>query len=161
MRIGTGYDVHRLVDDRKLIIGGVTIPFNKGLAGHSDADVLCHAISDALLGAAGLGDIGLHFPDSDAKYKDGDSVALLKIVCQKIEAVGYRVGNVDATVVCQQPKLRPYIAEMQENLAAALQIGPSQINIKATTTEGLGFEGAGLGISAQAVALIKKRQLNG
>ncbi len=154
MRVGLGYDVHQLVVGRKLIIGGVTIPFEKGLLGHSDADVLCHAISDALLGAAGLGDIGLHFPDGDARYKDSDSVALLKQVNQRLVESGYRVGNIDATVVCQRPKLRPYIAQMTSILAAALQVDKSQINIKATTTEMLGFEGEGLGISAQAIALL-------
>ncbi len=151
MRVGLGYDVHRLVEGRKLIIGGVVIPFEKGLAGHSDADVLTHAIIDALLGAAGLGDIGLHFPDDDDTYKDSDSIVLLKRALDSIFEKGYRVNNIDATVVCQRPKLRPYIAQMETVLAAALQIEKSQLNIKATTTEKLGFEGEGLGISAQAI----------
>ncbi|PIE76882.1 MAG: 2-C-methyl-D-erythritol 2,4-cyclodiphosphate synthase [Clostridiales bacterium] len=151
MRVGLGYDVHRLVEGRKLIIGGVVIPFEKGLAGHSDADVLTHAIIDALLGAAGLGDIGLHFPDDDDTYKDSDSIILLKRAQNSIFERGYRVNNIDATVVCQRPKLRPYIAQMEAVLAAALQIEKSQLNIKATTTEKLGFEGEGLGISAQAI----------
>ncbi len=152
MRVGTGYDVHRLVEGRKLIIGGVDIPFTKGLEGHSDADVLAHAITDALLGAAGLGDIGLHFPDSDNSYKNIDSLVLLKRAMQSVVAKGYKVNNIDATVVCQSPKLRPHIAQMTANIAAVLQVDEDKVNIKATTTERLGFEGEGLGISAQAVA---------
>ncbi len=158
MRVGTGYDVHRLVTGRKLIIGGVEIPFEKGLAGHSDADVLTHAIIDALLGAAGLGDIGLHFPDTSADYKDIDSMILLKHALKNIVKSGYQIGNIDATVVCQRPKLRGYIDQMIKTLATALQIKTSQINIKATTTERLGFEGEGLGVSAQAVALLVERK---
>ncbi len=156
MRVGIGYDVHRLTTGRKLIIGGVEIPFEKGLAGHSDADVLTHAIIDALLGAAGLGDIGLHFPDSSADYKDIDSIILLKRAMQSISEKGYRVGNIDATVICQRPKLRNYIDQMVKTIGAALQLETTQINIKATTTEKLGFEGEGLGISAQAIALLEE-----
>ncbi len=154
MRVGTGYDVHRLVTGRKLIIGGVEIPFEKGLAGHSDADVLTHAIIDAMLGAAGLGDIGLHFPDTSAEYKNIDSLILLKQTMQAITDKGYQIGNIDATVICQRPKLRGYIDQMAKILAEVLQVEPGQVNIKATTTEKLGFEGEGLGISAQAIALL-------
>ena len=154
MRIGTGYDVHRLKEGRKLIIGGVDIPYDKGLDGHSDADVLLHAICDALLGAAALGDIGKLFPDSDPAYKGISSLILLERVRQAVEAEGFRVGNVDATIIAQAPKMRPYIDEMREKTAACLGIGVSQVNIKATTEEGLGFTGAGEGIAAQAVALL-------
>ncbi len=154
MRTGTGYDVHRLVTGRKLIIGGVDIPFERGLDGHSDADVLLHAITDALLGAAGLGDIGLHFPDDDARYENIDSLILLKRAMQSVLEKGYLVNNVDATVVCQRPKLRPHIAQMTDNIARALNVAADRVNVKATTTEGLGFEGEGLGISAQSVVTI-------
>lgn len=155
MRIGTGYDVHKLVEGRKLIIGGVEIPHTLGLLGHSDADVLLHAIMDALLGAAGLGDIGQHFPDTDDRYKDADSMQLLREVARMLDEAGYLVGNIDATVIAQKPKLRPYISQMEENVATALGIDPDQVNIKATTEEYLGFTGREEGISAQAVALIE------
>ncbi len=158
MRVGIGYDVHRLATNRKLIIGGVEIPFERGLAGHSDADVLTHAIIDALLGAAGLGDIGLHFPDTSADYKDIDSIVLLKQTLRSVVQNGYQIGNIDATVVCQRPKLRGYIDQMIQTLAVALQVETSQLNIKATTTEKLGFEGEGLGISAQAIVLLVERK---
>jgi 2-C-methyl-D-erythritol 2,4-cyclodiphosphate synthase len=155
MRIGTGYDVHKLVEGRKLIIGGVEIPHELGLLGHSDADVLLHAIMDALLGAAALGDIGKHFPDTDEKYKGADSMELLAEVKQLILEAGYVVGNVDATVIAQRPKLRPYIDTMIENVARVLEIQPNQVNIKATTEERLGFTGREEGISAQAVCLLE------
>ncbi|MCR5099406.1 MAG: 2-C-methyl-D-erythritol 2,4-cyclodiphosphate synthase [Lachnospiraceae bacterium] len=155
MRIGTGYDVHRLVEGRKLIIGGVEIEHDKGLEGHSDADVLLHAICDALLGAAGLDDIGAHFPDTDDRYKGISSIRLLEEVREKLLEKGYVVGNVDATVIAQAPKMRPFIPEMKENVAAALKCDPDMINIKATTEEHLGFTGRKEGISAQAVALIE------
>ena len=154
MRVGTGYDVHRLVEDRKLILGGVDIPYEKGLLGHSDADVLLHAIMDALLGAAALGDIGKHFPDSDDKYKGISSILLLEEVGRLLEENKYVVVNIDATIVCQRPKLRPFIDQMEMNVAAALGLSEDQINIKATTEEGLGFTGEGLGIAAQAVCSI-------
>ncbi len=156
MKVGTGYDVHRLVEGRKLIIGGVDIPFEKGLEGHSDADVLLHAITDAVLGAAGLGDIGLHFPDSDDRYHNIDSLLLLERAMQSVAEKGYKVNNIDATVVCQRPKLRPHIAQMSANIARALNVDVNCVNVKATTTEGLGFEGEGLGISAQAVASLTR-----
>ena len=152
MRIGTGYDVHKLVNDRPLILGGVRIEHSKGLFGHSDADVLLHAIMDALLGAAHLGDIGRHFPDTDERYAGISSIKLLEEVRDKILQSGYVVGNIDATVIAQAPKLRPYIDQMEANVAAALQIAPDQINIKATTEEHLGFTGREEGIAAQAVA---------
>ena len=155
MRIGTGYDVHRLVDDRKLIIGGVDIPYEKGLLGHSDADVLLHAIMDAILGAAALGDIGKHFPDTDEKYKGADSIMLLKEVARMIDEKNMLVGNIDATIIAQAPKLRPYIDKMREKIADALNIDITQVNVKATTEEKLGFTGEGLGISAQAVCLLE------
>ena len=155
MRIGTGYDVHKLVEGRKLIIGGVEIPHELGLLGHSDADVLLHAIMDALLGAAALGDIGKHFPDTDERYKGADSMALLRDVKRVILEAGYVVGNVDATVIAQRPKLRPYIDTMIENVARVLEIQPNQVNIKATTEERLGFTGREEGISAQAVCLLE------
>lgn len=155
MRIGTGYDVHKLAEDRKLIIGGVEIPYEKGLLGHSDADVLLHAIMDALLGAAALGDIGLHFPDTGAEFKDIDSRVLLRRVRVLIEDAGYTVENVDATIIAQRPKMRPHIEAMRVNIAADLDIKVSQVNVKATTEEGLGFTGEGLGIAAQAVCLLK------
>ena len=155
MRIGYGYDVHRLVEGRKLILGGVEIPWEKGLLGHSDADVLTHALMDALLGAAALGDIGQHFPDKDPAYEGADSVALLRRVCALLKDRGYRVGNVDVTVVAQRPKLAPHIPAMRETLAAAMEVDVSQVSVKATTEEGLGFSGEGLGIAAHAVALIE------
>ncbi len=154
MRIGTGYDVHRLVEGRKLIIGGVDIPYEKGLLGHSDADVLLHAISDALLGAAALGDIGKHFPDTDEKWKGADSLQLLEAVGQLLEEKLYFVENIDATIIAQAPKMRPYIDQMRENIARALHLDVEQVSVKATTEEGMGFTGEGLGISAQAVCLI-------
>lgn len=155
MRIGSGYDVHRLVEGRKLILGGVEIPHNLGLLGHSDADVLLHAICDALLGAAGLGDIGRHFPDSDSRYKGIKSLLLLEQVSQKLKAAGFVIVNIDSTIVAQEPRLAPYIDEMRVNIAGALDLNPDQVNVKATTTEHLGFEGRKEGISAQAVALIE------
>ncbi len=154
MRIGQGYDVHRLVEGRKLIIGGVDIPYEKGLLGHSDADVLLHAVMDALLGAAALGDIGQHFPDSDEKYKGISSIALLKKVGKILQENGYMIENIDSTVIAQRPKLLPYRPQMAENIAAALGIEKEQVSVKATTEEGLGFTGAGEGISAQAIALL-------
>ena len=156
MRIGHGYDVHRLVEGRKLILGGVEIPFEKGLLGHSDADVLLHAVSDALLGAAALGDIGRYFPDTDPAYKDADSKKLLACVVEKIHAKGYRVENVDVTVIAQRPKLMPYSPQMVENIAEILQIDPDCVNVKATTEEKLGFTGDGSGISCHAVCLLTK-----
>lgn len=155
MRIGHGYDVHRVVEDRDLILGGVKIPYNFGLDGHSDADVLLHAVSDALLGAAGLGDIGRHFPDTDPAYKGADSWKLLEIVGDKIKATGYRVGNIDVTMIAQKPKLKDYIPQMQENIANALGISNSQVNVKATTEEQLGFTGEGLGMACHAVCLLE------
>ncbi len=154
MRIGHGYDVHRLVEGRKLILGGVEIPFEKGLLGHSDADVLAHAVMDALLGAAALGDIGKLFPDSDPAYAGADSLVLLRRVAEVLAEHGYGIGNVDATVLAQRPKLAPHIPEMRERLAAAMGVGPGQVSVKATTEEGLGFTGTGEGIAAHAVALI-------
>lgn len=156
MRIGTGYDVHRLVDDRDLIIGGVKIDYEKGLLGHSDADVLLHAISDALLGAAALGDIGKHFPDTDEKYKGISSLILLKEVGNLLDEQGYYINNIDATIIAQAPKMRPHIEEMRKNIADTLQLDISQVNVKATTEEGLGFTGAKEGIAAQAVALLSE-----
>lgn len=155
MRVGTGYDVHRLVEDRALILGGVTIPYEKGLLGHSDADVLIHAIMDAILGAAALGDIGLHFPDTDEAYKGASSMTLLKRVNELIRVKGFIVNNVDATVVCEQPKLKPYISQMVKNISMTLDLALDAVNVKATTTEGLGFEGEGKGISAQAVVSLR------
>ena len=157
MRIGHGYDVHRLVPERKLILGGAEIAFEKGLLGHSDADVLAHAVMDALLGAAALGDIGRLFPDSDPAYEGADSLALLRRVTKVLAEHGYRIGNVDATVLAQRPKLAPHIPVMRERLAAAMGISTDQVSVKATTEEGLGFTGAGEGIAAHAVALIKKK----
>lgn len=154
MRIGTGYDVHRLVEDRKLILGGVEIPYEKGLLGHSDADVLVHAVMDALLGAAALGDIGGHFPDSDPRYEGADSLALLREVCRILREAGFEPGNVDATIVAQAPKLAPHIPAMRSNIAAAMGLDTSCVSVKATTEERLGFTGEGLGIAAQAAALI-------
>lgn len=155
MRIGHGYDVHRLVDGRKCIIGGVDIPSDVGLLGHSDADVLLHAISDALLGAAALGDIGKHFPPSDNAFKDADSRVLLRKVVELIKNNGYSVGNVDATIIAQKPKMAPFIDEMRKNIADDLGVDVSFVSVKATTEEGLGFTGEGLGISAHAVCIIK------
>ena len=156
MRVGMGYDVHKLVEERELILGGVNIPHTLGLLGHSDADVLLHAIMDALLGAAALGDIGKHFPDTDEKYKGISSLKLLEHVGKLIEQEGYVIENIDATVIAQKPKLRPYIEEMEENIAKTLHIEKEQINVKATTEEHLGFTGEGLGISAQAVCLLNE-----
>lgn len=155
MRIGHGYDVHRLVPGRRLILGGVDIPHTEGLLGHSDADVLVHAIMDSLLGAAALGDIGGLFPDTDPAYKDADSLMLLKEVCAVIGKKGYKIGNIDATVIAQKPKLKPYIASMRENIAEVCKIGLEQINIKATTEENLGFTGRLEGISAHSVCLLE------
>lgn len=156
MRIGTGYDVHRLEKERKLILGGVEIPFEKGLLGHSDADVLLHAVSDALLGAAALGDIGKHFPDTDPAFEGADSLKLLEETARLVKKEGYKVGNVDATVIAQRPKLAAYIPEMRENISKALGVEKSRVNVKATTEEHLGFTGEGLGISAQAVCLLEE-----
>jgi 2-C-methyl-D-erythritol 2,4-cyclodiphosphate synthase len=154
VRIGTGYDVHRLEEGRRLILGGIHIPYSQGLAGHSDADVLVHAICDALLGAAAMGDIGQHFPDTAKEYKDINSLLLLREVGKKLQDKGFMVVNIDSTVVAQQPKLAPYIAAMREKIAGTLGISAEQVSVKATTTEHLGFEGRMEGISAQAVALI-------
>ena len=158
MRIGMGYDVHRLTENRKLILGGVEIPYEKGLLGHSDADVLLHAIMDALLGAAALGDIGKHFPDTDPAYKGISSILLLEHVGRLLEAEGIKIGNIDATVIAQRPKLAPYIMNMRENTAKALNIDIQQINVKATTEEGLGFTGEGLGIASNAICLVEKEK---
>ena len=155
MRIGQGFDVHALVPDRKLIIGGVDIPYERGLAGHSDADVLLHAICDALIGAAGLGDIGAHFPDTDPRYKGADSRVLLRSVVELIGLNGYRVVNVDCTIVAQAPKMAPHIGKMRENIAADLRIDSGAVNVKAKTAERLGAIGRGEGIAAEAVALIE------
>jgi len=154
MRIGQGFDVHQLVTGRKLIMGGVDIPYEKGLLGHSDADVLLHAICDAILGAAALGDIGKHFADTDAKYKDIDSRILLRVVASKVKEAGYRVANVDATIIAQAPKMAPHIPQMIANIAADLGIAQNAVNVKATTTEHLGYTGRGEGIAAQAVVLL-------
>jgi 2-C-methyl-D-erythritol 2,4-cyclodiphosphate synthase len=154
MRIGHGYDVHRLVEDRKLIIGGVDIPYEKGLLGHSDADVLLHAIADALLGALAMGDIGKHFPDTDPAFKGADSIKLLEHVVGLIQAKGYCVSNLDATIIAQKPKMAPHIQTMRENVARACGVEVDRINVKATTEEGLGFTGTGEGISAHAVVLL-------
>ena len=159
MRIGHGYDVHRLVEDRKLILGGVEIPYDKGLLGHSDADVLTHAVMDALLGAAALGDIGKLFPDTDPDYAGADSLLLAERVSSLLHEQGYRIENVDATILAQSPKLAPHIPLMRENLASAIGIPVSAISVKATTEEGLGFTGAGLGIAAHAVCLIESQDL--
>lgn len=155
MRIGMGYDVHRLVEDRDLIIGGEKIEYEYGLLGHSDADVLLHAIMDALLGAAALGDIGTHFPDTDERYRGISSVHLLAYVDQLLEENGYSVGNIDATIIAQRPKMAPYIPKIRENIANTLGLELNQVNIKATTEEGLGFTGSGDGISAQAVCILE------
>lgn len=155
MRIGHGYDVHRLVEGRPLIVGGVEIPYEKGLLGHSDADVLLHAIADALLGSVGLGDIGLHFPDTDARFKDADSSLLLEHVVQLLRERTYRVGNIDATIVAQRPKMRPYIQQMRDNVANICGVEADRVNVKATTEEGLGFTGRGEAIAAHAVCLVE------
>ncbi len=155
MRVGMGYDVHKLVEGRELVLGGVKIPYEKGLLGHSDADVLLHAIMDALLGAAALGDIGKHFPDTDPAYKGISSIRLLKDVGALLEDKLYFISNIDATIIAQRPKMAPHIRKMRENIAEALQIDVEQVNIKATTEEGLGFTGSGEGISAQAVACLE------
>lgn len=156
LRIGHGYDVHRLCENRKLIIGGVDIPYEKGLLGHSDADVLLHAISDALLGAAALGDIGKHFPDKDPAYKDADSLKLLAEVGKLLKEKGYAPSNIDSTVIAQAPKLAPHIEKMRENIAFALEMEKDSVSVKATTEEGLGFSGEGAGIAAHAVCIIEK-----
>ena len=156
MRIGHGYDVHRLVPCRDLIVGGVKIDYELGLLGHSDADVMLHAVSDALLGAAGLRDIGYHFPDTDPKYKGADSRMLLREVRRKVEAAGYRISNVDVTMIAQKPKLKPYIEQMMANIASDLGLDVSRVNVKATTEEKLGFTGEGLGMSCHAVCLLEE-----
>lgn len=156
MRIGMGYDVHRLTAGRKLILGGVEIPYGKGLLGHSDADVLVHAVMDALLGAAALGDIGKHFPDTDPEYEGISSIRLLEHVGRLLDEKGYVIENIDATIIAQRPKMRPYIEQMRENIAGALRIETDQVNVKATTEEGLGFTGTGEGISSQAVCAVEK-----
>ena len=155
MRIGCGYDVHRLAEGRRLILGGVEVPYERGLLGHSDADVLTHALMDALLGAAGLGDIGRLFPDSDPAYEGADSIALLRQVMERLGGCGLRLGNADMTVIAQRPKLAPYIGEMRRRLAAAMGAEESRVNVKATTEEGLGFTGRGEGLAAQAVVLLE------
>ncbi len=156
MRIGHGYDVHKLVEGRDLILGGVKIPYELGLLGHSDADVLLHAVSDALLGAAGLGDIGKHFPDTDPQYKGADSLKLLEIVAQRVKEAGYRVSNIDVTMIAQKPKLRPHIEQMERNIAVAVGVDVSRINVKATTEEKLGFTGNLEGMSCHAVCLLEE-----
>ena len=156
MRIGHGYDVHKLVEGRDLILGGVKIEHTLGLLGHSDADVLLHAVSDALLGAAGLGDIGKHFPDTDPQYKGADSLKLLEIVAQKVAEAGYRVSNIDVTMIAQRPKLRPHIEQMERNIAGAVGIDVSRVNVKATTEERLGFTGEELGMACHAVCLLEE-----
>ena len=156
MRIGHGYDVHRLVEGRDLILGGVKIEYELGLLGHSDADVLLHAVSDALLGAAGLGDIGRHFPDTDPKYKGADSLLLLKEVALKVTAAGYRISNIDVTMIAQRPKLKDHIPQMVLNIAGAVGIAPDRVNVKATTEEKLGFTGTGEGMSCHAVCLLEE-----
>ncbi len=155
-RIGHGYDVHKLVEGRKLILGGVDIPYEKGLLGHSDADVLVHAIMDALLGALALGDIGKHFPDTDEEYSNADSLKLLSKVCKLIQDNGYTIGNIDSTILCQKPKLAPHIASMRESIAKVCNVSVECVSVKATTEERLGFTGQGLGISAHAVCLLSK-----
>jgi 2-C-methyl-D-erythritol 2,4-cyclodiphosphate synthase len=157
MRIGHGYDVHRLETGRRLVLGGVEVPYEKGLLGHSDADVLLHAVIDALLGAAALGDIGKLFPDTDAQYKDIDSRILLRAAAEKIRAAGYTVGNIDSTVIAQRPKLAPYIEQMRQNIADDLGVELDRVSVKATTEEHLGFTGEGLGIAAHAVALLEQK----
>jgi 2-C-methyl-D-erythritol 2,4-cyclodiphosphate synthase len=154
LRVGKGYDVHALIEGRPLIIGGVTIPFEKGLDGHSDADVLMHAICDALLGAANLGDIGAHFSPEDAQHKDKDSAKFLRGAAQRLADAGFEIVNIDSTIIAEAPKMRPHIAEMQNNIAQALSVRPDQVSVKATTTEQLGFTGRGEGIAADAIAMI-------
>lgn len=156
MRIGHGYDVHILTDNRKLIIGGVEIPYEKGLLGHSDADVLLHAISDSILGAAALGDIGCMFPDNDPAFKDADSLKLLESVVLRVESLGFKIHNIDATIIAQKPKMKPYIQTMRENISSACKADISYINVKATTEEGLGFTGRGEGIAAHAVCILEE-----
>jgi 2-C-methyl-D-erythritol 2,4-cyclodiphosphate synthase len=156
MRVGHGYDAHRLAPGRRLVLGGVEIPYEKGLAGHSDADVLVHAIMDALLGAAGLGDIGVHFPDSDPAYKDAGSLRLLTITAEKIRAENFEIANVDSTIIAEAPKLAPYFATMRNNIAVAAGLTPDRVNVKATTEEGMGFTGAKEGIAAAGIALLIK-----
>ena len=156
MRIGHGYDVHKLVEGRDLILGGVKIEYEKGLLGHSDADVLLHAVSDALLGAAGLGDIGKHFPDTDPQYKGADSLVLLQVVAQRVKEAGYRVSNIDVTMIAQRPKLKDHIPQMVLNIAGAVGIAPDRVNVKATTEEKLGFTGRGEGMSCHAVCLLEE-----
>ena len=156
MRIGHGYDVHKLVEGRDLILGGVKIEHTLGLLGHSDADVLLHAVSDALLGAAGLGDIGKHFPDTDPQYKGADSLKLLEIVASRVKAAGYRVSNIDVTMIAQRPKLRPHIEQMEANIASAVGIDANRVNVKATTEERLGFTGSEEGMSCHAVCLLEE-----
>ena len=156
MRIGHGYDVHKLVEGRNLILGGVKIDHTLGLLGHSDADVLLHAVSDALLGAAGLGDIGKHFPDTDPQYKGADSLKLLQIVARRVQEAGYRVSNIDVTVIAQRPKLRPHIEQMERNIAGAVGVDVSRVNVKATTEERLGFTGEELGMACHAVCLLEE-----
>ncbi|WP_432404604.1 2-C-methyl-D-erythritol 2,4-cyclodiphosphate synthase [Wukongibacter sp. M2B1] len=156
MRVGIGYDVHKLVEGRKLIIGGVDIPYEKGLLGHSDADVLLHAIKDAMLGAVALGDIGKHFPDSDERYKGASSIKLLIEVNSKLKEKGYKVNNIDVVIIAQKPKMAPYIESMRANIANALNVDIDEINVKATTTEGLGFTGTGEGIASQAIVSVDK-----
>ena len=156
MRIGHGYDVHKLVEGRDLILGGVKIEYQLGLLGHSDADVLLHAVSDSLLGAAGLGDIGKHFPDTDPKYKGADSLELLRVVAQRVKEAGYRVSNIDVTMIAQKPKLKDHIPQMVINIAGAVGVDPARVNVKATTEEKLGFTGEGLGMSCHAVCLLEE-----
>lgn len=160
MRIGHGYDVHRLSENRKLIMGGVEIPYEKGLLGHSDADVLVHAVMDSFLGALALGDIGKHFPDTDPKYKGADSISLLKYVCELVHKYGYEISNLDATILAQAPKLAPYIEQMRKNIAYACGCDISQVSVKATTEEKLGFTGDGSGIAAHCVSLLTKCNTN-
>ena len=157
MRIGHGYDVHKLVENRNLILGGVKIPYEKGLLGHSDADVLLHAVMDALLGAAGLRDIGYHFPDTDPAYKGADSRALLRAVKEKLDSAGYRVGNVDVTMIAQRPRLKEYLPLMMENIAQDLGVDAGRVNVKATTEEHLGFTGSGEGMACHAVCLLEEK----
>ncbi|MGM0884402.1 MAG: 2-C-methyl-D-erythritol 2,4-cyclodiphosphate synthase [Bacillota bacterium] len=159
IRVGQGFDVHQLVEGRPCIIGGVTIPYEKGLLGHSDADVLLHAITDAILGALGLGDIGKHFPDTDAAFKDADSLKLLEHVWKLVRERGYKLGNIDSTIIAQRPKMQPFIPQMAEIIATALEADVSQVNVKATTTEQLGFTGRGEGIAAQSVVCLIKDML--
>lgn len=156
-RIGQGFDVHQLVEERPLIMGGITIPYEKGLLGHSDADVLLHAVADACLGAVGAGDIGKHFPDTDPEFKDADSAKLLLHVWALVKEEGYELGNIDCTIIAQKPKMAPYIDEMRQSIAALLEADISQVNVKATTSEQLGFTGRGEGIAAQTTVLIKKK----